>query len=178
MCPTSWDPMVCSMPGSSDPHYLLEFAQIHVHWFGDAIQPSHPLPPLILLSPIFPGSRVFPVCQIFASGGQSIAASGSVIPVSIPGWFPLGLTGLISLQSKELSRVFPSTTTQSINSLVLSLLYGPTLTSVQDYWKNHSFDKPLLEKCCLCFFVFIFIVFFFFFFFFFTEVLLMYISGV
>ena len=170
MCPT-WDPMVCSMPGSSDPHYLLEFAQIHVHWFGDAIQPSHPLPPLILLSPIFPGSRVFPVCQIFASGGQSIAASVSVIPISILGWFPLGLTGLISLQSKELSRVFPSTTTQNINSLVLSLLYGPTLTSVQDYWKNHSFDKPLLEKCCLCFFIYILIVFF-------TEALLMYISGV
>ena len=51
------------------------------------------------------------------------------------------LTGLISLQSKGLSRVFSNTTEfKSINSLVLSLLYGPTLTSIHDYWKNHSFD--------------------------------------
>jgi len=50
--------------------------------------------------------------------------------------FPLGSTSLISLQSKGLSRVF-----SSINSLALILLYGPTLTSVHDYWKNHSFGN-------------------------------------
>ena len=62
----------------------------------------------------FPGSRSFPVSQFFASGGQSIgvSASASVIPVNTQGWFSLGLTGLISLLSKGLSRVFSSTTVQ------------------------------------------------------------------
>ena len=54
--------------------------------------------------------------------------------------FPLGLTGLISLQSKRLSRVFSNTIVKNINSLALSLLYGPTLVFIHDYWKNHSFD--------------------------------------
>ena len=54
--------------------------------------------------------------------------------------FPLGRTVLISLQSKGLSRVFSDTTVQSINSLVLSFLYSPTLTCIHNYWKNHSFD--------------------------------------
>ena len=81
----------------------------------------------------FPASRFFPMSQFFTSGGQSIGASASVLPVNIQDWLPLGLTGLISLQSKGLSRVFPQFT--SINSLALSFLYDPT-----DYWKNHSFD--------------------------------------
>ena len=51
-------------------------------------------------------------------------------------WFPLGLTGLISLQSKLLSRVFSNTTLQSINFSGLSLLYGPPLTSIHNYWKK------------------------------------------
>ena len=59
-----------------------------------------------------PASGSFPVRQLFASGGQSIGASGSasVLPMNIQGWFPLGLTVLITLQSKGLSRVFSSTT--------------------------------------------------------------------
>ena len=62
----------------------------------------------------FPASGSFPVSRLFASGGQSIStsASSSVLPVSIQGWFPLGLTGLISLQSKGLSKVFSSSTVQ------------------------------------------------------------------
>ena len=74
--------------------------------------------------------------------GQSFgaSASSSVLPMNIQGWFPLGLTGLSSLLSKGFSRVFSSTTIKSINSWALNLLYGPTLTSVNDYWKNHSFD--------------------------------------
>ena len=60
--------------------------------------------------------------------------------MNIQGWLPLGLTGLISLLSKGLSTVFPSTQVESISSFALSLLNGPTLTSVHDYWKNHSFD--------------------------------------
>ena len=76
--------------------------------------------------------------QFIKSGCQSIGASPSALdlPMNIQGWFPLGLTGLISLQSKGLTRVFSNTTVQSINSLVLSLLYGPTLTFIHDYWKK------------------------------------------
>ena len=91
----------------------------------------------------FPTSGSFQMSQFFTSCGQNIGipASTSVLPVNIQGWFPLGLTGLISLQSKGLSRVFSSTTIQSINSLALTLLYGQALTSIHDYWKNHSFDQ-------------------------------------
>ena len=62
----------------------------------------------------FPASGSFPVSQLFAPGGQSIKASAlaSVLPLNIQGWFPWGLTGLISLQSRELSRIFYSTTVQ------------------------------------------------------------------
>ena len=62
----------------------------------------------------FPASGSFPVSHLFASGGQSsgASASASVLAMSIQGWFPLGLTGLISLQSKGFSKVFSSTTIQ------------------------------------------------------------------
>ena len=62
----------------------------------------------------FPASESFPMSQPFTSSGQSIAvsASASVLPMNIQGWFPLGLTGLISLQSNGLSRVFFNTTVQ------------------------------------------------------------------
>ena len=90
----------------------------------------------------FPASGSFPMSQFFTSGGQSIrvSASASVLPVNIQDWFPLGWTGWISLQSKGLSRAFPTLQFKSINSLALSFLHSPTLTSIHDYWKNHSFD--------------------------------------
>ena len=68
--------------------------------------------PLLLLPSIFPSIRVFPVSQLFASGGQRIGASpsASVLPLNIQGWFALGLTSFISLLPKELSRIFSSTT--------------------------------------------------------------------
>ena len=87
-----------------------------------------------------PASGSFPMSQFFTSGGPSTGASASVLPVNIQDRFPLGLTGLISLQSKGLSRVFSNTTVRSINSSALSFLYGPTLTFIHDYWKNHRFD--------------------------------------
>ena len=74
-----------------------------------------------------PASGSFPMSQLFASGGQSIGASATVLAMNIQGWYPLGLTGLISLLSKGLSRVFSSTTIQMLNSSALSLLYGPLL---------------------------------------------------
>ena len=72
--------------------------------------------------------------------------------MKIQGWFPFGLTGMISLLSKGLSRLF-SSKTESINSSVLSLLYGPILTFIHEYWKNHSFDHfaPLSAKWSLLF---------------------------
>ena len=90
----------------------------------------------------FPASGSFPSSQLFTSGGQCIraSASASVLPVNVQGWFPLGLTGLISLQSKGLSRGFSSTTVQKHEFFSVKLLYGPTLTSMNNYWKNHSFN--------------------------------------
>ena len=66
----------------------------------------------------FPASGSFPMSQLFTSGGQNIgaSASASVLPMNIQGWFPLGLTGLISLQSKGLPRVFSNTTVQKHQS--------------------------------------------------------------
>ena len=89
-----------------------------------------------------PASGSFLMSQLFASGDQNIgvSASASVLPMSIQHWFPLWWTGLISLKSMGLSIIFSNTTVQSINSSALSLLYGLTLTTIHDYWKNHSFD--------------------------------------
>ena len=83
----------------------------------------------------FPASGSFLINQLFASGGQSIGVSAStaVLPVNIQDWFPLGWTGLISLQSKESS---PTPQFKSINSSALSFLYSPTLTSIHDHWKT------------------------------------------
>ena len=90
----------------------------------------------------FPESGSFPMSQFFTSGGQSIGVSAStlVLPMNVQDWFPLEWTGLISLQSKGFSRVFSNTTVKSINYSAPSFLYTPTLTSIPDYWKNHSFD--------------------------------------
>ena len=91
----------------------------------------------------FPELGSFQISHFFASGGESIGAtaSASVLPINTQDWSPLGWTGWISLQSKGRSRVFSSTTAQSINSLVLVFFfYSPTLTSIHDYCKNDSFD--------------------------------------
>ena len=120
--------MDCSTLGFLVLHYLLEFAQTHVHWVCDAIQPSHPLlspsPPIINLSQY---QGLFKWVS-FTSGGQSIgalaSASMSVLPVNGQGWFPLGLTPCIPRDSQESS---PTPQFKNINSSVLSFLYSPTL---------------------------------------------------
>ena len=94
-------------------HQLPEPAQIHVPWISDAIQPPHPLSsPSLSAFDLSQHQGLFPMSQFFASDGQSIEASASalVLPMNIQGWFPIGLTGLISLLSKEHSRIFSSTT--------------------------------------------------------------------
>ena len=90
----------------------------------------------------FPASGSFPMSQFFPSSGQSIgvSASTSVLPINTQDcWFPLGLTGWI-LQSKQPLRVFSNTTVQKHQLFSTQLSYGPTLTSVNDYWKTHCFD--------------------------------------
>ena len=81
----------------------------------------------------FPASGSYPMSQFFTSGGQSIgaSASASALPMNIQDWFPLGLTGWISLQSKRLSRVFPNTTAQKHQ--FFGCLYSLTPTSIHDY---------------------------------------------
>ena len=90
----------------------------------------------------FPASGSSQMSQFFASGGQSIgvSASASVLPMNIQDQFLLGWTRLVSLQSKGLSRVFPTPQLKNISSFALSFLDSPTLTFILDYWKNHSFD--------------------------------------
>ena len=142
-CPTLCGFMDCRAPGLPIQHQLPKPIQAHVHQVGDAIQPSHPL-----LSPFsshlqsFPASRSFPVSQLFSSGGQSIGASASVLPMKIQDWFPLGLTvGLIvACCPRDSQESSPAAQFENINSSALSLLYGPTLTSIHDHWKNHSLD--------------------------------------
>ena len=113
--PTPCDSMDCSTPGFPVLQYLPEFAQTHVHWVGGTSHPSHPLSPLS--PPALNLSQYQSLLQwagSFTSGGQNIRASTSsaVLTMNIKGWFPLGLTDLISLQSKGLSRVFSNTTVQ------------------------------------------------------------------
>ena len=87
----------------------------------------------------FPASGSFPVS---ASGGQrtGVSASASALPMNIQGLFPLGWTGWISLQSRDCQESSPTSQFKSMNSLALSFLYGPTLTSIHDHWKKHRFD--------------------------------------
>ena len=92
----------------------------------------------------FPASGPFSMSWLFTSDGQSIesSASSSVLPVNIQGWFPLGLTGCpcSPCSPRDSLKSLPIPQFKSISCLAFSLLYGPTLTSVHDYWKNHSFN--------------------------------------
>ena len=108
---TLCNPMDYSTPGFPVHHKLPEFNQTLVHWVGDAIQPSHPLVPFSSHLQSFLASVSFQMGQFITSGGQSIgvSASASVLPMNIQNWFPWGLIGWISLQSKGLSRVFSNT---------------------------------------------------------------------
>ena len=143
------DPRNCSRPGFPVLHHLLEFAQIHVHWVDDAIQPS--LVPFSSCPPSFPVSGSFPMSPVFSNE--------SALRIRWPKYWSFCISpsneysGLISfridwfdfLAVQETEESSPAPRFESISSLALSLLYGPTLTSIQDYWKNHSFDY--LDLC-------------------------------
>ena len=113
-CLTLWDPMNCRTPGFPVLHYpgvcsnscLISMRQSCYLTISSSAASFSSCPQS------FPASGSFPVSQLFTSGGQSIGALASVLPMNIHDWFPLGWTGLISLLSKGLSTVFSSTTVQ------------------------------------------------------------------
>ena len=113
-CPTFCDPMDCRTPGLPVHHQLPEFTQTHVHWVGDAIQPSHPLSSPS--PPTFNHSQHQGLFQWVSSFHQVAKVLEFQFqpqsPMNIQDWFPSGWTGWISLQSKGLSRVFSNTTVQ------------------------------------------------------------------
>ena len=147
-CPTLWPHGLqharppCPLPtaGACSNSYPLN------RWCHPTISSSVALFSFCLQS--FPASGSFLINQLFTSGGQSIGASvsASVLPMNIQGWFPLELTGCISLQSKGLLKVFSTPQFKNISSSDLSLLYGPTLRSTYDYWKDHSLDYMDLSR--------------------------------
>ena len=154
--------MSCSMPGSPVLHYLLELAQIYVHWVGEerrrqVMLSNHLILSclLLLLPSIFPSIWIFSKeLALCIKWSKCWNISCSISPVNIQGWFPLGLTGLIFLQSKGPSRGFSSITIP--NHQLLSLLFGPTLTCIHTW----LLEKPelwlygsLSAKWCLCFLI-------------------------
>ena len=90
----------------------------------------------------FPASGSFQMSQLIASGGQStgVSASTSVLPMNTQNWSPLGWTGGSPCSPMDSQESSPTPQFKSINSSVLSFLYSPILTSIHDYWKNHSLD--------------------------------------
>ena len=140
-CLTLCDPMDCSAPGFPVHHQLLELAQTHVYPVGDATQPSHPLS--YPSPPTFNISQHQGLFQWVSSSHQVakvlVSASTSVFPMNTQDWSPLGWTGLISLQSKGLSRVFSNTTVQKHQFFGTQIsLYNSHIHTW--HWKNHNLE--------------------------------------
>ena len=149
--------MDCRMPDFAVLlHYLLEFAQTHVHWLSDAIQPSHPqLSP----SPAFNLSQHQGLFQCVSSSHQV----AKVLELHLQHQSFQWIFKVVFFQDwlvwspcspRNSQESSPTVQFNSINSSALSLLYGPTLTSIHDYWKNHSFDYMakwflFFVICCL-----------------------------
>ena len=143
LCPTLCDPMYCSMPG------FLSFTISKSLLKLMSIELMMPSNHLILCCPLsscpqsFPSSRAFPISQLFASGGQTIGVSplASVLPMNIQDWFPLGLTVWSPWSPRDSQESSPASQFKSINSSALSLLYGPTLTSVHNTRKSIALTR-------------------------------------
>ena len=136
--PTLCDPMDPSMPGFLVLHYLLGFAKTHVHWVGDAIQsPPSLLPPSLPACNLSQHQSLFQWVVFLHQGANILELQ---LQNQSFQWIftndPLGLTGWISLQSKGSQESSSTPQFESISSSVLSFLYGPTLTSIHDYWKK------------------------------------------
>ena len=138
-CLTLCSPMDCSTPRLPVHHQLPELTQTHVHWFGDAMQPSHPLS-----SPSAPAFNLFQHQGLF----KWVSSSHQVAKVlefqlqhqSFQWIFRTDFLQDGLVWSCCCPRDSPTPQFKSINSLVLSFLYSPTLTSIHDHWKNHNFD--------------------------------------
>ena len=137
------NPMYRSTPGLPVHHQLLEFTQTHVYWVGDAIQPSHPLS-----SPTPPAPKPSQHWGLF-QWVNSLNEVAKVLEFQLQHqsfqWTPrtdLLQNGLVGSPCSPMDSQESSPTPQfkSINSLALSLLHSPTLTSMHDHWKNHSLD--------------------------------------
>ena len=142
-CPTLCNPMNCSMPGLPVHHQLPEFTQTHVHRVSDAIQPSHPLS-----SPSPPAPNPSQHQGLF-QGVNSSHELAKVLEFQL--WHhsfqrnpraDLLQNGLVGspCSPRDSQESSPTPQFKSINSLVLSLLHSPTLTSIHDHWKNYSLD--------------------------------------
>ena len=142
-------PRDCSTPGFSVFCYFLAFHQSHVHWVGDAIQASHPLPPpspfalslsqhqgLLQWVGSTPMSRLYSNESALRVRWPKYCNHSIGLSMNIQGWFPLGFTGLISLWSKRLSRVSCSTRVQKRQFLWAQ----PSL------WSSSHIHIWLLEK--------------------------------
>ena len=138
-----WDPMDCSMPGFPVHHQLLELAQTHVHWVGDAIQPSHPLSP-----PSLPTCNLSQYQHLFQWVGSSHLVS-KVLEFQLHHqsfqWIfrtDSPYDGLVGspCSPRDSQESFLTPQIKSISSLVLSFLYSTTRTFIHDDWKN-SFDQ-------------------------------------
>ena len=134
------NPMDCSISGFPVLHHLPELAQTHVYWVCDAVQPSHSIVTFSSCLQSFLASGSFPMSRLLASGGQSIGALASVLPMNIQGLFALGWTGWISLQSKGLSRAFSNTTVRKHQFFGAQPSLWSNSHICTDYWKNHSSD--------------------------------------
>ena len=144
--PTLCDPTDCSMSGFPVLHYLLELAQTPVHWVSDAIQPSHPLLPPS--PPTLNFSQHQGLCQWVDSSHQ--VAKVLELQFQHQSFHESGLISfrtdwfeLLAVQGTQESSPAPwFSSVQSLSRVrpTLSFLYGPTLTSTNDHWKNHSFD--------------------------------------
>ena len=137
-CLTLCNPVDCSMPGFPVLHHFLEFAQVHVHWISDAIQPSYPLLPSLLLPSVFPSIRIFSSELALHIRWQKYW-SFSISPSSEDSGLISFETSLISLLTKGLSRVFSSTT-------VWKHQFFDALTS---YWSSSHIHTWLLERSYL-----------------------------
>ena len=136
---TLCDPMDCRRQASlsiTNSQSLLKLMSIE-SWCHPTISSS--VVPFSSQLESVPASGSFPMSQFFDQVAKA-SASASVLPLNTQDWFHLGLIGLISLQSKGLSRVFSNTIVQKHWFFGVQLFFSPTLTSIHDYWKNHSFD--------------------------------------
>ena len=140
-CPTLCNPMNCSMPGLPVHHQLPEFTQTHVHWVGDAIQPSHPLSSPSLAFNLSQHQGLF---KWVSSSHQVVKVLEFQLQHQSFQWTPRTdfLDGLVGspCSPRDSQESSPTPQFKSINSLVLSFLYSATLTSIHEYWKNHSLD--------------------------------------